>query len=43
MSYCEGKVVVVTGAGGRLCRQVAMELVRTRDKMALADAVGQRG
>ena len=35
MSYCEGKVAVVTGAGGTLCAPIAMDLAKKGAKVVL--------
>ena len=35
MSYCEGKVAVVTGAGGTLCSCIAIDLARQGAKVVL--------
>ena len=35
MPYCEGKVAVVTGAGGTLCSAIAMDLARQGAKVVL--------
>ena len=54
MSFCEGKVVVVTGAGGTLCSCIAIDLAKKGAKVVLigrtaaklektADAIGAAG
>ena len=35
MSYCEGKVAVVTGAGGTLCSAIAVDLAKKGAKVVL--------
>ena len=35
MNYCEGKVAVVTGAGGTLCSAIAKDLARQGAKVVL--------
>ena len=35
MSYCEGKVAIVTGAGGTLCSEIAKDLARKGAKVVL--------